>query len=340
MDRTINLQKYLLAFGIPALLTGFMVLIVNMPLFGRYPEKLAKGITFDLLMTIPIIYFLLIRKTNIPKTSVIAILILGVTIGSSILPSENQQYLHLFKTWALPGVEIIVLFLTLYNLKKGIKTYRQNRIQSSDAFSKIKAVCNALLPRKIAGFLAFETAAVYYGFIHWKKVELKKNEFFYHKNSATISTLGAFIFIIGIETVVFHILLEKWNSVVAWIFTFLSIYTVIQLFGFLKSMTKRPITINKGRLSLNYGIMNQSVIDIEQISSIEIISKEVEYKKEIRKFSFLDSPNIIIKLNKKNTLDGLYGIKREFTGIAVYVDNPQELKDALQQCIIAITASR
>jgi hypothetical protein len=103
-----------------------------------------------------------------------------------------------------------------------------------------------------------------------KKRELKENEFSYHKDSGTITLLIAIIFIVAIETLVLHILLTKWSSLVAWILTFLSIYSGIQIFGFLKSMFKRPISIENNKLFLRYGIMNETTIDLKNIDNIEI----------------------------------------------------------------------
>ena len=155
------------------------------------------------------------------------------------------------------------------------------------------------------------------------KRKLNENEFSYHKDSGTISLLIAIIFIVAIETVVLHILLQKWNVTVAWILTFLSIYSGIQLLGFLKSMSKRPILIKDDKLYLKYGIMKETTIDLKSIDSIEISSKDIELNKETRKISFLgelESHNIIIRLKKENELTGLYGMKRKYKNLVLHVD--------------------
>ncbi len=333
MNKTINFQKNLIIFGIPLLLVGLMILIAHTSLFRMNPDNLAIGITFDLLLTVPFVYYLLIRKTTIPKTTIVPFLIFGAVICSIILPTENQQYLNFFKTWILPIVELSVLAYVVFNIRKAIESYKLKKDLSVDFFTTVKSICYETLPSKIAIFFAFEIATFYYGFIYWKKRILKENEFSYHKNSATISTLFAFIFIVGIETFVFDILLLRWNHVAAWVFTFFSIYTAIQLFGFLKSMIKRPISIENSKLNLYYGIMNEAIIDLQQISSIEITSKDIEFNKEIRKFSFLDSPNIIVKLKNENTMNGLYGMKRKFKSLALYVDNPGDFKNQIENAL-------
>ena len=340
MNKAINLQKNLMIFGIPLLIIGIMVFITKSNIFSANPSSLSIGITFDLLLTVPLVYFLLIRKTNIPKTTVVPFLIVGIIICSLILPTENQYYLNLFKTWVLPIVELSILSFVIFNVLKGIKRYKLNKTESSDFFTTLKNTCYEILPKGMVIPVVTEIAVFYYGFVHWKKRKLKDNEFTYHKESGTISLLIAIIFIVAVETVVLHILLQKWNVTVAWILTFLSIYSGIQLLGFLKSMSKRPILIKDDKLYLKYGIMNETTIDLKSIDSIEISSKDIELNKETRKLSILgelEGHNIIIRLKQENKLNGLYGIKRTYKNLALHVDNKIEFKNrinnALQQCL-------
>lgn len=184
---------------------------------------------------------------------------------------------------------------------------------------------------------ATEIAVFYYGFIYWKKRIPKQNEFTYHKNSGTISLLVAIIFIVGIETYVLHILLIKWNNTIALILGVLSIYSGIQIFGFLKSLLKRPYIIEHDKLKLYYGILSETIIDLNEIESIEISSEEIEFNKENRKLSplgTLESHNMIVNLKNENVLIGLYGINRKYKKIAFYVDDKVKFKNAVETAII------
>ena len=334
--KTLNFQKSLLIFGIPILIIGTMVLLAKSSMFHKHPNDLSAGITFDLLLTVPLLYFLLIRKTRIPKTTVVAVLIVGMVVGTIILPAQNQYYLDLFKTWIFPLVELSIVSYVIYKLTKAIKRYKQNKKENVDFYTTLKNTCYEILPKGVVIPVVTEIAVFYYGFLYWKKRKLNTNEFSYHKDSGTVPLLIAIIFIVGIETTVLHILLQKWNGTVAWILTFLSIYTGIQLFGFLKSMSKRPISIEGDKLYLRYGIMNETTIDLKTIDSIEISSKDIEGNKETRKLSFLgalESHNVIIRLKQENELTGLYGIKRKYKNLALYVDQKNEFRDQINNAL-------
>jgi hypothetical protein len=304
--------------------------------FLKGNDILNFAITADLLLTVPLVYFLLIRKSEIPKTTAIPVMIIGLVLGSYFLPQESKAYLEIFKTWALPVIEISILTFIILKVRSAIKKYKALKGSTADFFSTLKSTCYEILPRSLVIPVVTEIAVFYYGFIYWKKRNLNKNEFSYHKESGTIALLASIIFIVAIETFVLHILLSKWSNIAAWILTFLSIYSGVQLFGFLKSMYKRPISIENGKLLICYGIMNETSIDLRNIASIEFSSKDIELNTETRKLSFLgelESHNVVIRLKEENTLNGLYGIKRKYKNLALHLDKKIEFKNQIDSAL-------
>ena len=277
-------------------------------------------------------YYLLIRKTKIPKTTVVPFLILGIVTCYMVLPTENQQYVNLFKIWVLPIIELSVVSYVIYNIRKAVQSYQKKKEASFDFFTTLKNTCYEILPKRLVIPVVTEIAVFYYGFFYWRKRAIKKNEFSYHKESGSITILVALLLIIAVETVTLHTILAKWSSVAAWMLTSLSIYSGLQIFGFLKSIFKRPIMIENNKLFLRYGIMNEATIDIHDIDRIEVSSKDLELENETPKLSILgalESHNIILHLKEENTLVGLYGIERKFKRLALFIDNTTEFKNQL-----------
>ncbi|MFT4592783.1 MAG: hypothetical protein ACI9JK_000482 [Phycisphaerales bacterium] len=334
MHTLIHQNKNLITFGIPLTLIASMVILANSSIFQLYPKELSIGITFDLTLFIPAIYFLLIRKRNIPKISIVPLFIVGIVIASYIVPKEFQSYLSQVKNWILPIVEIFIFILLLCKVRELNKQFKNNLTESLDFYSSLKIASSKILPNKISSAFATEIAVIYYGFLNWKKRKLNSNEFSYHKNTATISLLSIFTFIILLETSVVHLLLQKWSVVAAWILTMLSIYTSLQVFGIMRSMSKRPISIENGELKLRYGLFSESTIQISNIENIELSTRSIELNKSTKKLSplrDLESHNVIISLKTEEVLFGLYGLKSRYKTLAFYVDEKDRFEREIKK---------
>jgi len=338
MNNIINLLKPTLIFGVSILLIGLLIITVNSPLFTMGPNILSLTITIDLLISIPLIHYFLIRKTKTSKTSIYSIIVLGSIVGMFIIPIDNQNYLNFFRIWLLPIIETSLVIFIIYEVRKALRTKDELTEIQLDFFSAVKKTCYKIIPRFLAMPIATEISVIYYGIFSWKKRHLKPNEFSYHKKNATISTLVGIISILAIETFVLHVMLMDLSNLTAWILTFGSLYTILQILGLINSITKRPICLSENYLVIRYGILRETNILLDEIESLKISSKEIEFNKKTRRISPLgdsDGHNIIVKLNRTNYYSGFYGLKRKFDTIAFYVDNVEkfsnELENALQE---------
>ncbi len=296
-------------------------------------EILNFAVTVDLIVSVPLVYFLLIRKSKIPSITVIPFMFIGLLIGSYFLPKESQTYLSIFKTWVLPVIEISILIFVIIKARKIVRKYKEIKGSKTDFYIILKNVCYEILPNKFVPLFVTEVSVFYYGFINWKTRTISDNEFTYHKKSGTPALFYAFILVICVETVTVHFLLDKWSSIVAWVLTALSIYTVIQVFGFAKSLTQRPISINRNSLSLKYGIINEVEISFSDIDKVELSSKPIQkdtLTKTLSPLGEIEGHKIIIHLKKVNELVGLYGIKKKFNRLLLQIDEPQEFNKKIQ----------
>ena len=190
---------------VPVLLFAMLAVLIRVPLVLNKTMSLA--ITADLLITIPFIHFLLIRKTAIPKTTIIPVMVVGLLIGTWLLPENSKSYLNLFKTWLLPVIETVVFVFVIIKVRGTLQKYKSIKDTSPDFYTALRHTCSSILPKRLVMPFVTEIAVLFYGFIKWRSPELKANQFSYHKNTGTLALFGAFIFIILIETVALHLLL-------------------------------------------------------------------------------------------------------------------------------------
>ncbi len=335
MTRAIPINRNLISFGIPCALLGMLIWLMKSSLLNGN-ETLSLAITVDLVLIVPLIYFLLIRKSEIPNATVVPVMIAGLLVGSYFLPQESRTYLSIFKTLALPVIEISIFTFVAIKVRKAIKAYKCVKGATPDFYHALKNTCYKILPRQLVLPFATEVAVFYYGFIDWKTREISDNEFNYHKQSGTPALFGGLIMMIGIESVALHFLIAHWSTMAAWILTTLSVYTAIQVFGFAKSLSKRPISINRDSLTLRYGILNEVEIPFSDIGKVELSKKPLEQNELTQTLSplgALESHNVIIHLKKENILVGLYGMKKKFNRIGLHIDEPMAFNEKMENAL-------
>lgn len=319
--------------SLPFLLLGLIVFLLSSDFF-ELTSDLSLALTIDLLLVIPLIYFITIRKSKIPKTTVIPLMVIGMLIGSYFLPKAQQVYLDGFKTYFLPLIELFVLGFVLVKTLGAIKAYKKEAKTSLDFYTVLQKVCSEILPAKLVKPFATEVSVIYYGFFKWKKLKLNDNQFSYHKESGTPVLMYAFMFIILIETFVLHALLIENYVVLTWILTGLSLYSILQVFGLAKALYFRPYTLTNTALILTYGLLNETKIDLANIEVLELNKKEQKKNALTRSLSplgELESPNLLLKMKTPITLYGLYGGRKEADTLVFYADEPERLVNAVNQ---------
>ncbi|MEQ6124638.1 hypothetical protein AAON49_10585 [Pseudotenacibaculum sp. MALMAid0570] len=333
-NTALNFTKYFLV-TIPFIIGVSLIFLLKSSFFLDNPEALSSAITIDFLITIPFIYFLIIRKRNIPKFTVITVAVLGVVVLSIFLPQEHSSLLNSIKTYLIPVLELGVLSFLIYKVRQVSKRYQKT---SNDFYTNLKQAASEVFPKKIATILVTEISMIYYGFLRWKSPKLTENEFSYHKKNALVSILAGFTLLIVIETVWLHAFLVKWNLVIGWIITVLSAYTGLQIFALTKSVMMRPYIIDKveENLNLRYGFFVDTFIPINKIESLEVSSKDLPEDKSVIPFSplgTLGEYNIILHMKEEIRFSGIYGLKRKARSIAIYVDDKERFKNQLEEIL-------
>lgn len=324
---------YTIAFGIPLLMLTSLVILARSAQFQSHPDQLSLAITLDLVLTVPVVYLLLSRGKKIPLTSVMPVLVIGIALGSILLPPENQTLLKQVKYWVLPLLELAVMAFVVLKVRRAVLSFRRESGNSPDFFSTLKVVAAEVVPGRISVLLATEIAIFYYGFVNWRKRELSAGEFFYHQKSGTRSVLAAFLFLIVVETFIAHLVIERWSPLVAWMLSLLSVYTAFQIFGIIRSFSKRPIAIEGNKLQLRYGLLSEASINLNDIEEAFPSRKRIEEADLTQKLSPLkefESHNFILKFKTEQESTGFYGSRKRFTTLALHIDEPQKFAEALQ----------
>ncbi|WP_442267123.1 hypothetical protein ACSIGC_05330 [Tenacibaculum sp. ZS6-P6] len=302
-----------------------LLLLVSLTLLSlnfQSNSNLAPYLIIDFLFTIPLVYFLLIRKKDIHKFTVVSVFVLGVLLSSFLIPTENQGTLKLVKSYIIPILELVIFSTILIKTRKLYQGYKKNNVKNYDFFETIQAASLEIFPSKIASFLATEITVFYYAFFKWKSTDIKNNEFTYHKEGTYTGICIGILLVILIETFVLHMLIAERNLVLAWIISGLSIYTLVQVIALIKSMRSRPIFFDndKQKIYLRFGFLGKAEIDIENIKAIRSINDS----EKLNHISFLGSltgANMIIEFKEEISYNYFYGTDKKTDHLAFIIDD-------------------
>ncbi|MGV3630768.1 MAG: hypothetical protein ACO1O6_06165 [Bacteroidota bacterium] len=330
--KTLFLKRQFWAFFLPLLIIGFCVSLAGSELFSSEKQIFSQAITCDLLLTSPILYFLLIRKTSIPRMTVVPVFIAGLWIASAILPEEQRGIADLLKLWFLPLLEIALLVLVIFKVRKAVRSYKLQKA-SADFCTALKTSCAGVLPSKAAAILASEIALFYYAFFSWKSHKPSGIAFSYHRKTPLVALFVMLLIAIPVETYVVHILVARVSEFGAWILSVLSLYSIVLVLGLLKSILRRPIVIRDDCLVLRCGILAEAELSREEILSVEPIDVSFGPGPGNRSMPFLGemmSPNFVLCLKEEKTLQGLYGTGKKFRKLAFYVDEKSDFQEQIR----------
>ena len=315
-------------FLIPFVLLIACVVVSFNPKFKEVP-LLSWALAVDLMVTIPLLYWLLIRKRDIAKITVVPWVVGGIILAYHLVDAQNQPLTHYAFHYLLPVIELVVISLIGY---KSVQLIRGYRAQESglDFLNAIHLSAEQVFGKGLpAKLLAWELAVIYYGLFKWKH-QPPANSFSYHRQAPIKSFLSAIMFLVVVETVVFHLLLQLWSTTAAWVLTGLSIYSLLWLIAQWKAMGFRPVLLEQEHLRIQHGLLFQTVIplsNIVQISAVKSIDKSV---KVLSLMPQMDSPNLKIVLKEPVEVQAIYGQTTRESALAIRIDHPEALCDALK----------
>ncbi len=336
MTRTLSLRHALLT--LPVLLILSIYAFIQTSYYQAHAEQLVLPITIDLILTVPIVYFLTIRRhPQIPRYTVISCFVICVLIASLIMPSSDQDLLRVVRSTLIPVIELSVLGVIIYKSRQLIRSYREQG-RRADFHEMITLACQSVLPARAAGLLATELSVIYYLLRSPSSPVPREEQYSYYQKNGIKATLIVFIFLIAIETGALHFLLAGWSPVVAWILTILSIYTGLQIIALLRSIRAMPIYIDREQetLELRYGFFSRVSVPLPEIESITAYRRSIDEEEDIVHFSplgGLSSHNILLTLQSPATISRIYGMRTETSAMTLWIDQKEKFINEMEELI-------
>jgi hypothetical protein len=306
--------------------------VINSSAFSQRPDLMAMASTLDLTLLIPLTYFLCIRKSSIPKVTVIPVFVLSMVLASQLIPSDYHQTLG-YVQYAIPLIELFVIGFIVHTVRKTFRAYdAEKRTHRRPGFVETihEATQKAFGRGVFANVFATEISVFHYALLGWdnKTESPGKEEFTYHRESGYYAFFGVILFALVVETGIFHLLLIQWSAVAAWILTGLSIYSLFFVLGDFNATRKRPVYFADEALVVRIGLRWRVTIPFAEIDSITLRIPDKE-KEDFANLIVAGEANTVIELKSEITAKGLYGMKKTFTTLALNMDDRHEFQQKL-----------
>ncbi len=330
--------RRLTVFAFPILILLSLIILTFSPFFTQSPGRLSQAIILDLIVTLPIAYLISIWKTSIPKYTFLSCIVIGTIVASIIIPTEHQGFFIPLKSILVPAVELSILGLILYKVVTIRKKMGAEELSNLGFYDKILHVTQEIFPSRLSYVLSTEIAVPYFIFIKKNNTPLKENEFSYYKKSGITTIIYVMMLLALAELSVVHLLLERYNTTLAWVASGLTLYSLLQIIALVRSLPHRNhfLDVGKKSLSLKYGFFSHGTLPTDNIKKVIITRKQLPEDKLNKTFSplaILDSHNVVLELKEPWTFIGFYGKKITCQKLALYIDEKEEFNNKVTALI-------
>ncbi|WP_375418546.1 hypothetical protein [uncultured Hymenobacter sp.] len=306
--------------------------IVGRADFSQHPA-LPIGVACDLLLVLPaLFYWCVVRPYKLPFSTLAAAFGGGLALSHWLLPTASLAIL----AWAgrlSAGLEAVAVGYAAVRLRRIRRAYQAARQYSTDFIDNLHVACQPVLGR-LTGGLVSEIALFYYALLGgWAQPEVQPGEqvFSNYQRSgftALLATLGG----LGlIEAAAAHLVLGHWYPRGAWLLTLPSLYTLLFLVAHGWAARLRPVTVSARSLVVRTGLMWRAVIPRAQVLAVDLLSEAPTPAADCLNAAaqLLTPPNLLLTLAAPQVVQGPYGLRRNVSRLAIYVDEPAALQQAL-----------
>lgn len=308
-----------------AVTVAVCIAILRTQAFARHPDIGAWGVTFDLTLSIPILYYLFVVRTGHAKPiTIVPLFIVCVAVATRVVPPSQHAFVNQLR-WISAPLELLTIALIV---RRATRMRSRERAAADDPLTRIRDAATALLGRpRLAGFVAFEVTTMYYALFCWRKKDAEG--FTFHRRSGWGTIVVCILVMIAAESIGLHFLIQIWSVKAAWVMTALDVWGALWIIGDYHALRLRTTSVDERALHLRVGLRWSATIARENIAGVEAIAAESDWKRPgVLKVAFLDEPRYLLRLAEPVTIEGLAGITKRVDAIAILPDD-DALVDAI-----------
>lgn len=315
-------------FGVAILLTTLAV--VQAIEAGSRPRLLADALTLDLVLTVPLVYWLLaVRGAGWPRLSVLPVIVLCVVIARLVPGLETGRLLPRIEWIAIPAE---LLLLTILARRTVAMSRALRRSTGGDALESLRrAAFEIVRAERAAEVIAYEAAVLWYavagGGSHAS--DRSAEAFGVRRRSGYGPVLAALLIALTVEAIAVHLLVRHWSGAAAWILTILTAYGVVWLIGDFRALGRRPVLLTDDELIVRLGLRWTVRVPLTCIRAVQEAGSSKPQGADHLRAVLLGAERQVVMLDSAQVATGFYGLRRRVRSIGLRVDEPDRFLSSL-----------
>jgi len=291
----------------------------------RAPGAVASGLTLDLVLTVPAVFFLgVARRRGWPVVTAVPLVVLGLVLAARVLPADQHGTLRVLERLAAPLELGVIAWIAL----RARRALRRTSADDPDPLERLHAVAREVLgSERVAAFVASELALLHYAFA-WRArphVPAGTRAFTHHRKCGHGATVAVLLLLLAAEGFALHLLVTRWSPLAAWILSASELYAALWLIADHRATVLRPILVSDDALWLRAGL--RASVRVPRAAIVAVT--RTKPAAGALKLAFLASPTRWIRLAEPVVVRGPYGLARRTAEIGLAPDEPAALEASL-----------
>jgi hypothetical protein len=328
------------AFALLALATYVTAsTLVTSNAFARRPALGEMAITFDLLVFVPFVWWLVVvRGGQASLRTLVPVILVSLAGARLVLPREQQSMLPWVR-WLVAPAEVAVVAWVAWQIRQLIRRRRasgglpRTSGQGHDLLADLSVVlAPAFGTGVVARTVTTEIALLYYAFASWGRpahVPVGSQRVALELNGSLLIGLGMAL---AVETVALHLFLtSRWGPVAAWVLTATSVYSLIWLVGEFRARALRPPYVTDEAIVMRNGMRADAIVPRAQLAAVERVTWRTLPAKgrDYLDLSRPGEPNVVLHFREPVEVALLFGRRRKVSRVGLRAERPDDALRAL-----------
>lgn len=331
-----RIDRWLVAFLVLAAgVVAVSVAVSASAAFAAQPDLLSGAMTFDLVVLVPALYWLLvIRRGTAGWRTIAPVAVVCLVLAHVVVPSGHQGALGVARL-ALAPIELAIVCWVIWGAVGLLRTGG-----TRDTAAALRGAITARLGEgALARFLASELAVLVYALrVRSGRAGAAEGERFeVARLDAMAATLGA---LVVVETIALHLFVSRWSGAAAWALTGLSAYSLVWLVGLHRAIAARPVEVGPEDVAIRVGLSAEAVVPMHWILRVGPAGWRDTERREagVVHASAPATPNVRFDFAAPASVDRLFGRRVGATAITLRVEDPEGLIRAVRARMAALSS--